>query len=96
MLAKVKSALRISTNTFDQDLIDMMAAAVDDLEITGSVLPVTVGTADVECDDALIRQAIITYCRCNFGQPDDYDRMKAAYDEQKAQIRENPNYQEDS
>ena len=36
--------------------------------------------------DALVTRAIITYVRCNFGTPDDYDKVKAAYDEQKAQL----------
>ena len=28
----------------------------------------------------------ITYCKANFGSPDAYDKLKAAYDEQKAQL----------
>ena len=36
--------------------------------------------------DALVLRAVVTYCRLNFGQPDDYDRLKASYDEQKAQM----------
>ena len=41
---------------------------------------------------ALVSQAVITYCRLNFGQPDDYDRLKRSYDEQKAQLRTNTGY----
>ena len=37
--------------------------------------------------EPLIIRAVTTYCRANFGQPEDYERMKAAYDEQKAQLR---------
>ena len=39
-----------------------------------------------ETDDALLTRAIITYVRLRFGSPDDYDRLKASYDEQKAQL----------
>lgn len=35
----------------------------------------------------LILRAVITYCRVHFGSPDDYDRLKASYDEQKAQMQ---------
>lgn len=78
MLQKVKMALRITTNAFDDELNDLIKAAVLDLDIAG-----------VDSDhgvDEIITRAIITYCKCNFGQPDDYDRLKASYDEQKAQL----------
>ena len=35
----------------------------------------------------LIKRAILTYVRMNFGTPPDYDRLKASYDEQKAQMQ---------
>ena len=78
MLQKVKMALRITTDAFDDELNDLIKAAVLDLDIAG-----------VDSDhgvDEIITRAIITYCKCNFGQPDDYDRLKASYDEQKAQL----------
>lgn len=78
MLDKVKMALRITTNAFDDELLDLIKAAVLDLGIAG-----------VDSDhgvDEIITRAIITYCRCYFGTPDDYNRLKASYDEQKAQL----------
>lgn len=79
MLEKVRRALRISTRAFDEEIEDLMSAALADLKIAG------VNKDDVK--DPLIIRAVITYCRVNFGQPDDYDRLKAAYDEQKAQLQ---------
>ncbi len=79
MLDKVKLALRISTAAFDAEISDLIAAALADLGLAG-VTP----TPE---DDPLIIRAVITYCRVNFGQPEDYDRLKAAYDEQKAQLQ---------
>lgn len=79
MLDKVKLALRIKTTAFDTEITDLIAAALADLEIAGV-------TTLTETDPLIIR-AVTTYCRANFGQPDDYDRMKAAYDEQKAQLQ---------
>lgn len=78
MLAKVKLALRITNNAFDTELTDLIAAAQLDLGIAGVVIPAEI--------DALVSRAIITYCRVHFGAPDEYDRLKASYDEQKAQL----------
>lgn len=78
MLDAVKMALRITTNAFDSEISGLIEAARLDLRVAGVVLPVEL--------DALVQTAIITYCRLHFGQPDDYDRLKRAYDEQKSQL----------
>lgn len=78
MLEKVKMALRITTNAYNDELNDLISAAQIDLGIAGVVLPETL--------DAICQRAIITYCKLHFGEPDDYDRLKASYDEQKAQL----------
>ena len=77
MLEKVKMARRISTNAFDDELTDLIQAAQLDLGVAG-VVP-------AEADE-LVTRAIITYCKCNFGLPEDADRLKRSYDEQKAQL----------
>lgn len=78
MLEKVKLALRVVTSAFDDELTDMIAAARYDLGIAGVVIP--------EEMNELVTRAIITYCKMNFGIPEDYDRLKRSYDEQKAQM----------
>ena len=78
ILDDVKLALRITTTAFDSELTNLINAAKNDLGIAGVSLPTTL--------DAICNLAIVTYCKCNFGQPDDYDRLKASYDEQKAQL----------
>lgn len=79
MLESVKLALRITTNAFDDEIQDLIDAALADLGIAG--------ITNLDEADALIKRAVITFCRVNFGEPDDYDRMKASYDEQKAQLQ---------
>ena len=91
MLAKVKLALRISTNAYDDELLDLIGAAVADLRHAGPVIDANpVVTDNVITDwlitDPLTRMAVVTYCRLRFGSPGDYDKLKAAYDEQKAQL----------
>lgn len=80
MLAKVKLALRVTTTAYDNDLNDLINAAKLDLDIAGVVLPSTL--------DAICERAIITYCKLHFlGLSDnEWDRLKASYDEQKAQL----------
>lgn len=79
-LGKVKIALRIVTDDFDGELNDLISAAVLDLGIAGA------NGDGVVPSDALVLTAIITYCKMRFGEPDQYDRLKASYDEQKAQL----------
>ena len=79
MLDKVKLALRITTDAFDSEITELIAAACADLGVVGVDVETTTA-------DPLLVRAIITYCRVNFGSPDDYDRLKASYDQQKAQL----------
>ena len=85
-LAKVKLSLRIITDLFDGELSDLIDAAMLDLDIAG------VDGANVALTDPLVLRAVTTYCRMHFGQPEDYDRLKASYDEQKAQMSMATNY----
>jgi len=84
MLEKVRLALRITTEAFDAELTDLINAAYLDLGIAG--------VSETESTDPLIIRAVTTYCRMNFGEVSDYDRLKASYDEQKAQLSMASNY----
>ena len=77
-LDKVKMGLRISTTAYDEELTDLIAAAQLDMGIAGVVIPSSL--------DEIVTRAIITYCKMSFGLPEDYDRLKRSYDEQKAQL----------
>ena len=77
-LDKVKMGLRISTTAYDEELADLITAAKLDLGIAGVVLPTEL--------DEICERAVITYCKFQFGLPEDADRLKRSYDEQKAQL----------
>lgn len=79
MLTAVKLALRLVTNAYDAEFTRLINAACADLGVVGV-------TATSTTVDPILVQAIITYVRLNFGTPDDYDRLKRSYDEQKAQL----------
>lgn len=78
LLAKVKTALRIVTEDFDDELTDLISAALKDMNLAG--------VSETGLTDVLIIRAVITYCKMNFGEPDQYERLKKSYDEQKAQL----------
>lgn len=81
IIDKAKLALRIVTDAYDSDISDLIDAAELDLGIAGVILPTTL--------DALVERAIITYVKVHFGASADadYTRLKASYDEQKAQLQ---------
>lgn len=86
LLDKVKTACRVTSNAYDDELTDMINAALADMGIT-DIKPTLLTVDDAEIKP-LIRQAVITYCRMSFGfvSSDVYERLKAAYDEQKSQL----------
>lgn len=78
ILDNVKTALRISTDAYNSELNALIVAAQQDLGIAGVVVP--------EELNEITERAVITYCKMSFGLPEDYDRLKRSYDEQKAQL----------
>lgn len=79
-ISKVRKALRITTTEFDDEIGSLIDAALIDLGIAGAD-----GINVIE-SDTLTLQAVTTYVKMNFGEPDEYDRLKKSYDEQKAQM----------
>lgn len=81
ILNKVNTALRRSGNSeaLNEELVDLIEAAQMDLGIAGVTVPDEL--------DKLVLKAIITFCKMSSGLPEDYDRLKRSYDEQKAQLQ---------
>ena len=77
-IATVKLALRVTTTAFDTEIADLIDSAILDLGLAGVEVPAQT--------DKLVETAVKTYVKMNFGQADDYDRLKKSYDEQKAQL----------
>ncbi|EDT16368.1 head-tail connector protein [Clostridium perfringens] len=59
MLEKVKLSLRIKSDAFNIEILEMIEAAKLDLSISG--------IKKINEADPLIQQAIKTYCKANFG-----------------------------
>lgn len=94
LLDKVKVACRVTSTAYDDELNDLIHAALADIDITDvkdSLLVLQNGGADAEnALLPLIQRAVITYCKMNFGfvqlEEHQYNRLKESYDEQKAQL----------
>lgn len=92
LLDKVKTACRVSSAAYDEELTDLIGSALADLGITDIKAALLVDTDP----EPLIRKAVITYCRMNFGYQDEdaYQRLKVSYDEQKSQLLMSSDYTE--
>lgn len=87
-LEKVKVAMRrAGVNVgLDTEVEDLIETCLADLGVAGVNGPEAIIT------DPLIRLAYITFCKLHDGQPDEYDRLKRSYDEQKAQLSMSSGY----
>jgi len=83
LLDDVKLALRITSSAFDSEIDDLIAAARADLKLSG----VDPQKADADDPDALIKRAIIIYCKAHFGLDNpEAERLQDAYDMLKAHL----------
>lgn len=90
MLNSVLVALRISHTFLNSEIEDLIAAARLDLIQSGiSSLKANLN------DDALIKRAIITYCKANFlADKDEAERFQKSYDLLKTHLALADDYKE--
>lgn len=77
-----------STDAYDKLIEAKILACVRDLQTVG------IQNARSDSSDPMIREAILTFCSMNMGYPTpaEYDRLKRAYDEIKAQLQSTSGY----
>lgn len=77
-----------TTTAYDALIQSKIQSCVRDLQSVG------IANASADSTDPLIREAILTYCTMHMGKPsgDEYDRLKAAYDEMKGQMQTTTGY----
>ena len=80
LLEDARTAVRIKIHNFDTEITHLIQACVADLILHNAAQP---AQFLVEECDPLLRMAIITFVRANYGTPENPERLKADYDEQK-------------
>jgi len=79
MLNKVKLALRINNNAYDNEISDLISACKKELELAG------IASSNIVDTDEMIIQAVIYYCKANFGYDNpDAERYIKSYESLKA------------
>ena len=75
MLDSVKMSLRISNTAYDIEVQNLIDAAKMDMELVGIV------TTSIVDTDILIKRAIITYVKANFGLNNpDAEKLQMSYE----------------
>ena len=107
MFAEVKESLPISGDDYDGQIIREIKAAALDLTTSAEiVLPGTISitrtqnqqtgaweiTDNSTVTDALIITAITVWCQLRIGNPPNYDKLLAAYESLKGQLRLSKTY----
>lgn len=103
MFAEVKRNLPVSGDDYDDMIIDKIRAAALDLSRTADIIlpgtisiskdPVTGTVNDTSTlKDSLIIDAITLYCQMRIGNPPNYDKLLAAYDTMKGNLRISSEY----
>ncbi|MBE6955671.1 MAG: DNA-packaging protein [Ruminococcaceae bacterium] len=84
----LKAALFLTTDAYNEELRRLQKAGIEDLRRAGIEVGDRHELLGIPPEEGnLVAQAVITYCRMNFGSPKNYDQLKASYDEQKAQMQ---------
>ena len=102
MFAEVKDTLPVSGDDYDAQIIrEIKAAALDlttsaEIELPGTI-EITRSSQGVITDtstltDELIITAIATWCNMRIGNPPNYDKLLAAYNSLKGQLRLSKTY----
>lgn len=75
MLNSIKTYLRINNTAFDEEIQDLINAAIQDLRLSG----VSQSAAE-DYTDPLIKRAITTYVKANFGFDNpDSEKLQQSY-----------------
>lgn len=87
LLAKAKTALRVTTTAFDDEIKDIISAGYEDLETRGVQIVVSEDSVS-----PMVLRALMTYVRMHFGDPDNWERLRDAYDRQLGQLMTTSGY----
>jgi len=85
MLDIVKLALRITTDAFNSEITQLIAACTEEMQGVGVVIDYE---ADGETPSSMqVQTAIVAYCKWLFGNNADADRWREIYHTKLAQLQ---------
>lgn len=94
MLGKVKLALRINNSAYDNEITDLINTCKKELELAG-IASSKLESSNNNSYDEMITQAIILYCKANFGfDNDEAERYSKSYESIKIFLCTNLEYRE--
>jgi len=79
MLEQIRLALRLTDNTFDDEINSLIAACKMDLKLAGVV--------NIQDNDPLVLQAATLYCKGHFGFADVGEKYLQIYESLKTPLR---------
>lgn len=85
MLKHVKTALRLKTTAFDEELTTLIIACQMDLGLSGIAFSE---------NNELIKTAVIFFCKANFGDNKNAQRWQKAYNNLKSSLMVSPKFKE--
>jgi len=96
MLDKVKLALRLSGTALDDEVSDLINAAIADLRLVGINVPAEAGGARKKQGGPPLSLGGGCYAKAEFGFNDDAERYRNAYDYLKCALSLTADYTEES
>lgn len=87
LILKLKNAIRVKSDSANEELEDLTEACLLDLKISGVSI--------TDQTDALFRQALKLYCKAYYGYDDDSEKFKAAYAALKDSMALSGDYREE-
>lgn len=84
LIVKCRKARRLTTEDFDDEIEDIIKAALQDLK--------RVGITQADYTDPLMQQAIITYFKANFGFYNDQDAFRTSYEQIRGDLSMSTGY----
>lgn len=81
LLSKAKLTLRITTTAFDDEITDIIKAGYQDMVTRGVIVDESESTIN-----PLVLRALMTYVRCQFGEPENPERLTESYRNQLGQL----------
>lgn len=83
ILDRVKTALRVTTTAFDDEITMLIESACADLNLAG----VSYDVLEDKNENPAIMQAVICFCKARFGDPETSEKWEEVYKMQKAQLK---------